>query len=317
VAGELVSLIENTSGDADAADLRDAAIQALAPLRFPGMLRLADRLLNARESARARIAALRGLGELGDPNAADLVVDRLGQEREPSVRLEGLTALSKVGGLEYAQVFLRYMDNREPDQSVREWARQLFRTLLAGANERQLRDLPGIFRNDLDMRIAVLQALTARLEQRGNLEDLALQRQNIGVDYLKLGKPAEAVPYLQKAIEYHEKQNAQGPALESLIGQMMDALLQSRQYAQAAAFGARTLGRDPSQQGTIGPKIKNEADRLQGAGRPDDALALIGEALRMNPSLADRYVAQLREIREQAQQQQKSSGSPAGAASGQ
>ena len=59
---------------------------------------------------------------------------------------------------------------------------------------------------------------------------------------MELGKPAEAVPYLQKSIDYYEKQNAQGFAIEDLIGQLLGALLKTKQYPQAAEFGAQMCG---------------------------------------------------------------------------
>jgi tetratricopeptide (TPR) repeat protein len=181
----------------------------------------------------------------------------------------------------------------------------VFLSLLPSASEQQLARLARGFKTDRDreMRVAILQALAARLEERGDVENLALQRQTIGDDLLKLGKAADAVPYLQKAMEYFEKQGAGGVVTETLIGQLLDAHLMAKQYAEAAAFGAHTLSRDPSQQGTVGPKLKQEADRLQAAGRSDDAIALIDAALAMNPPLVPRYTAQLREIREQAARQ--------------
>ncbi len=59
------------------------------------------------------------------------------------------------------------------------------------------------------------------------------------------------------------------------------------------------IAHDPQQQGTVGPKIKNEADRLQRGGNAQDALPLIDAAMRMDPPLDRRDPAQLREIREQ------------------
>ncbi len=132
------------------------------------------------------------------------------------------------------------MDPRqEPEASVREGTRQVFRSLLPAARERSS-CVAQRFRNEPEIHVEILLA-AARLADRDDpesRENIALQRQNIGVDYLKLKRPADAVPYLQ-SLDYFVMKNAPGQVLESLILQLMDALLQSKQYDQAARVRRR------------------------------------------------------------------------------
>src|SRR5205823_1690703 len=81
---------------------------------------------------------------------------------------------------------------------------------------------------------------------------------------------------------------------EMLIGQLMDALLESKQYAPAADFAAQSIKANAQNQQTMGSKIRQEAERLRNAGEFQAALDLITEANKMNPPLVARYRDDLR-----------------------
>jgi HEAT repeat protein len=306
---ELSKVIARPAREPEAADVRNSSIAALGALKSPIILNLAPQLLKRNESKPTRAAIVHALGELGDPHGGDIIAGWLPQEEDKAVRYEALIALGRTSGLERLDTFLAAMDPRqEPDESVRTCARDVIVSLLPNASEEQLTRVAQAFKDkDREMRVAILIALATRLEQRGEVESLAIQRESIGGDLLELGKPGEAVPFLQKAIDYYEKQNAGGLGMEKLIGRLTTALLQSKQFPQAADFASRTLKRDPSQMQAFGRMLKDDADRLKEAGKPDDAIALIDAVMKMNPPLDNRYLSQLREIRAQAEQRRPKS----------
>ena len=72
--------------------LREACVDAMVPMKDPEMLQTFIKLLDRRESVRVRRSALKGLGELGDPIAADQIVHNSLEDADASVRLEAVNA---------------------------------------------------------------------------------------------------------------------------------------------------------------------------------------------------------------------------------
>lgn len=310
VAEDLRRIVQTRRGEPEARELREAAMDALVPLRHPDMIDFSRSLLTGqggRESVPIQMAALRVLGQSADPNAADLIVDRLRDEdTEARVRLVAVRELGNVGGFEHAESFVWHMDpQNEQDPAVREAARQTYVAILKKARSADQLNLENRrFRGDPEMQVHILTELIRRLKEHGEPADLAAQRLNRADALMKLKRFAEAIPDYREALDYQLKNNpgAAAGSIDLIIPRLMDSLLDSRRFGEAAKFGAEMIRRDPSQQDTIGPRIRDRAEQLRMAGEVDDCLALIKEAMAMKPPLAPRYLADLREIEAEARE---------------
>jgi len=294
-------------------DLQAACIEAIAPLHEMSLVLPLVRLLDPDQSERVRAAALRALGDLGDPNTDDAIRTWLLQEPEPSVRLDALDALGKTGtfGADADALYSFFSPKTsEQDPAVRDRAWQVFQLLLPTASKQALNDWAATrLAHEPAHRLAVLLALNAKLQQDHDLVDLALHRQDTGDTYMKLGQPDNAARYFGQALDYWLSQNGPNEVTENLVSQEMTALLKSRQYADAAQFAEKMISASPQQQQTMGALIVQEADALRdsAAANPNstdraDAQRLIDEAMKMKPPLDGSYLDELRNIQNELQQ---------------
>lgn len=323
VTAALQNLIKSPNGDT-----RAAAVGALVPLGDSRVQKLYLELLDLRETPRTRIAALEGLRELADPQTDNRVIRWLSAEPEATVRLAALDAFAKVGSFAFHAELYRYTDPAtEPDRSVRDKAMEVFVALMPTATDRQLRDYAEQFRkqNAFNQRLSVLLALADK-DQKATppaLDDLAAQRENIGQTFMQIGnsylrnaavgapqpEPAtaafvQAAAYFRQALDYWREQG--GPALttEGLVKELMDSLLLSRQYPEAAEFARATIAKEPAQQQTVASKLANRAEDLLDATPPNvrDALRLSLESLKITPPLDELYRQRLQKVKVRAEQ---------------
>jgi len=313
LALQLWNLYQQRARDPGADELRAACIDAIAPLRETSLVLPLKNLLDPDQSDHMRAAALRALGELGDPNTDDAIRTWLSQETEPTVRQDALKALVKAGsfGTDAEALYSLFKPNTaEPDPAVRALARQVFQTLLSSGSKELLTAWAGTqLQHDPNNRLAVLLALNQKLTADHDLDDLAAQQENTGVTYNELGQPDQAAKYFQSALNYHQGQNAPNKVTEQLVTELMKALLDSRQYSDAARFAERMISSSRSQQETMGSLIVQKAGALRdstdaGTASNDhaDALKLIDEAMKMKPALDGSYLDDLRAIQKQLQQ---------------
>jgi HEAT repeat protein len=290
-------------------DVRVAAIDALTALQDPELLELCGGLLSANRpdpSPLVRQAALRALGALTGNAAAEgaeIITRVLGEDRDPAVRRAAVDALGRVGNLpEHGILLMQYGGPREPDEGVRLAANDAFLALLPRATPAQLnRERPGL-KNDPVRNAAVLEELCRQLERSPapqDKEDLANLRVELGDVNLKQGQPAKAAANYRTALDYYLRTNHGENVVTPLIQQLIDALLAARDYTGAVRFAEEMIQRDQKNQDTVGPAIRNEADRLRMRSDPKAALQLINEALRMNPALDDRFQRDLKTMRDE------------------
>ncbi len=298
---------------ANEGDLKAAGVEALVPLADPSMLQFFMDLLVPRETPATRRAALRGLGQIGDPRAQNTVIQLLGNEKDESVRLAALDTFARLGSFAYHEALYKLTKpSDEPDESVRRRAWEVFKELLPTAAPGQLQDYAELFRKsgEMDRRLAVLLVQAEHDQSKGDLADLAAKRENIGDAYVQLHLPDQAVPYFRQALDYWLKNNSQSAEAESLIRELMDALMDSKQYAEAAKFADATIARNPEQQRIVAPRLVNRAEDLlnppdpapgqaKPAASPRDALQLATEGLtRMNIiALQKNYRDRLEKVR--------------------
>lgn len=288
-------------------ELRESLVDAMVPLRQRSLLASTfNRLLadGNGESPEMRRLALKAIGELGDENSDTVVVRVMINDKEPAVREAAIAALGNLPNAhQYAEaLFMRL--TTEPDKSIRDRAWNVMESIFPHLTDQQLNNYADRFkeRNEPQRQYIVLKSLRDKLIQAKNEGDLADVRQNIGSLLLtKLNEPREAssreaAEHLRLAMEYKEKQPTVTPiVIEQLVIDRMNALLGSKQYAEAITFAS---GRDPQ---VIGGLIKQEADKLYTALDLDNALKLIRAAKEMNPPLVTQFRNQLEQIEKQVQ----------------
>ena len=296
------------------AELRVAALDALAALRHRGLIEVAQLLLvnQPDPSVMVRQAVLRALGALGDPVGADIVTRTLRAEtREPDMRRAALDALGRIGNLpEHGGLLLEYTQRQtELDEGVRQKASEAYQSLLPRADPQQLNRERAGLKGDPVRLAAVLEELCRQLDQAPrpqDKEDLANFRVELGGVYLqhKPPQPEKAIARFRLALDHFFQTNAPEAVTTPLIQQLIDAYLKSANYVQAADFAEQMIARAPAQREPMGAAIKNEADRLRSDGDPRAALQLVNEALKMDPRLDPRHEDDLREIRRQIEEGQ-------------
>lgn len=327
VSAALRDLVEQAPTGPDGAALRQAALQAMVPLRDPTMRMLYTRLLDQRagEPPEIRRSALSALGELHDIRVADVLASSL-DDPDESVRLAAVEALGKSGAPGNAAALYRRMSAvAEPSQKVRDEAWTVFQSLLADAPPEQLHQYADQFLDQPDRRVQILELLADQQRRAGQAEQLAYTEQNIGDAYMKLDRYDRAVIHLKAAFGYWAQQSSgeQGMHVEGLIKGVLDAMLRSGQYQDAVQFAAPLLSADKKNQELVGPAIRKEANRLLSDQSSEkswrNVVDLVAQTEKMVPPLDSRYADPLRQAAEQAtrkiQQRQRSPAS-AGPSSG-
>jgi HEAT repeat protein len=335
VVAALRAVIDNKN---NGSDIRAAAVEALVPLADASTQFLFIDLVNEpKQGEEIRLAALRGISQIGDARAASKVSDLMtaDRERSPRVRLAAIEALAKVGSFGYSEILYNIFTNPalEPDPSVRDRAWRTFQTLLPTGQPGQLReyadrfgrmaaaDPPDKVAVDMSRHLAVLQEIAARdarQPDRNSQDDLAGQRENIGAAYVQLKQPDQAIGYFRQALDYWMKNDNRPVVTEKLIGELMDALLVSGKYADAVKFADEMISKNREMERIVGGRLAVKAEDLldppsAGPGRPGpppnprEALNLATEALTLH-NLGDYYRGRLEGVRTKAQ---KAVGSPA------
>ena len=302
VARELQAALERSQSVQGSLPLREALAEALIPLRDPDTLPTLYQLLRDRSSARIRWAALRALGEMGDPKAADTIARYL-EDRESGVRLEAVRSLGKTSAAEHAEQLYRRMDPvEETDASVRDEAWNVLQSTFTKLPLEQLPTWVQRFNSDPSRRAVVLRAILQREDARQDPARIASANQMLGNTSLELNQPGEAAFQYKAALDYYSAQAGQQMVVERLIEQYLTALVRSRDYAGAVQFSNALLARQAAYQQTVGVLLRNEARLLIDRRQPAEALALIEAAQTIRPALAARYLEELAALSRQARQ---------------
>jgi HEAT repeat protein len=312
-ARELRALVERQPAGVRANALREAAVEAMVPLREPTLFSTFVSLLRPNEPVAIRRHAVRGLGELRDPRLADTIVRVLDDPREDaSVRLAAVDALGRISTFEQAGALYRRLDpQNEPSEAVRERAWLILESLFPHADEAQLAEWADRFQAQPQRRLTILRALARKYQDARREEALAIVRQTIGETLMQTNDFSEAAVFFKLALDYWQERRIEGMHTEGLIERRMTALLRSRQYPEAISFASAQIARDRAQQQTMGRLIRQEAERLRDADDPGNALALIHAAQGMEPPLPEPYAGNLNTILRDIQQDDRNRTAPA------
>jgi HEAT repeat protein len=333
VAVELRAALDRTARPG-MASLRAATVDAMGALRSPNLGEVYTRLLSQKEPVAVRRAALRGLGQLGKPNGetwpATAITEAL-RDPDDTVRQEAVRALKGTADFGHAELLYELIkrDSREKSQSVRDEAWGVLRNLFSDptATITALISFAERFRGNPERRIEVLKVLAERLtplNDEKNQDLLASQRQNLGAEYMELARRAadrtdldppareqavienakQADMYFDLALKHYRARDPkdQGMATSNLLELRMDALLASKQYADAATFAANSIAANSANQESMGRKINAEVDRLHRANNLDDALRLIESAKKMTPPLEGPAASRIAQIEAEIRQ---------------
>lgn len=283
------------NSDPNSEDLRVALIGALASFGAATDQTATDlfsKFLSQSESPRVRVAALYGLGELGDAaGAGEFIARELDPnlEPDPAVRAAAAVGLGQVGNITYAS---RLYDSThrqfESDPQVQKAAWTAFQNLLPHGTLNDLSYWADRIhqQKELDREAVVLTALAAKLKDADDRKNLAIEQQRLGAVYRELNKPELAVPYFKSALDYWQTQRVQRQNIVGLVGELIRAYLASAQYHDAVQFGQQEITIDRSYQDEVGPAIRDEAERLIHRGDKTsygNAALLIREALQITP----------------------------------
>jgi HEAT repeat protein len=300
VARALRQTMEARAMTPETADLRAKLLAAMAPLKQDELAETFKVLLDLRrgEGEQVRRLALRGMGELKNPQYAAIIVTSSLNDNSDQIRLEAVQALAKNPALpDYAETLRPFLDpQQERSEQVRDAAWTAIQSALPALPKAQLVVWTERLKKDPEKRILALLALADRELQDRDEDDLASTRLDIGTVYMQLREYARAANYFGLALEYKKAHGMPGVVITNLIEQRLKALLGARDYAGAASFAAQVIAEAQSNQQSVGPIIRDEAQRLADSGESKAASELIGQAKLMKPPLADRYVDELQKV---------------------
>ncbi|HZL36712.1 MAG TPA: HEAT repeat domain-containing protein [Tepidisphaeraceae bacterium] len=321
VANELWQVGNERAGEQGGENFRAATIEAVGPLHDVELAVPLTQLLNPNESDPIRSAALRALGEIGEPRAGAAIAQWLNRETSPKVLIDGLDALSATRSFEDAAPTLyKYMSPQvEPDKAVRERAWLDYESKLPSArNVEVLTQEADRFQNDPAKKLIVLRALDDRLAKdaiddtlspavrNDRLQSLASFQQTTGQLEMELGNPTSAANYFRDALNYWQERRTANQTTVTLVRQLLQAFFASRQYNQATQFAAKQIAADRAQQTEMGPAIlhdgveplMNQGVQTRNPQKLRDAQSLIDSALAMDPPLDMKYQDDLRSYRQ-------------------
>lgn len=305
------TMLRRTAPDQDTA-LREACVDAIAPLRQTAVVREMARMLTDRaETTRTRIGVLRALAELGDPADAPLVVATL-RDEDPVVRLEGVRAIARVGAAANADaLWSQTLPSVEPDAAVRDAAWNALSAVVDALEVDTL--LAWSAQVSDDPRKLVLILRTAAERRGGDPERRAATLARLAAAYEQLSAPADAARFYGDAIRL------MGPstdlaALAAAKEGLVRSLLATRQYEQAVEAAASAVEAGPDAAAPLPAMLVEEARRLRAAGEGALAAELIGQALRSEPPLPPSVIADLQRLNDADAPATRPATAPAGAA---
>jgi HEAT repeat protein len=299
--GLLATFNRTTAGDPGTEPLRESCARAMATLQDPLLTQTFLDLVRANEAPAVHVPAVRGLGDLKDPRMAPVIYELFSRDPDAGVRLEAVKALGKIPAPRYAGQMVDAMSDPTADESLRQAAWETLQAWFPAMDDNQLQTLYEELHEKLpqqpDKQLGVLQALAAYLQKqpaRGN--DLAGVRQQIGDLLMQLNQPADAAAQYRQALAYWKANNGTGVTIERLTQELIDSLLQAKQFDDATAFAASSLATRANVRIVSSP-LRDAAQKLADAGDETDAQALITSIEKMSPPLPDPYLGDVEQTK--------------------
>jgi HEAT repeat protein len=317
-----------TTGEPGSETLRAAIVGAMAALHDPQLLQTFQSLLDPREVTAVRVNAITGLGGLKNPEVSDSIAAFL-NDPDPDIRGAAVVALGTTVQPIYITNLLNTM-SKDSEESVRLAAWNVLKGWIGDLDEQDLATLADAVKSeDADKRLAVLEALRDRLikdiqsatddaKRQSLSEALAAQRQNVGDCMMDLGQYGDAADQYQQALTYWKANGGKPDVIDTLQGNVVQALIKAQRYSDAAGFASAVIqqyGNDPTMKftlETIGSKFLVEAENLTASTDPadyDKAAALFAAVDKMAPPLTGSYHQHLSDLEQQLNQKRAGHGS--------
>jgi HEAT repeat protein len=305
------------------AALRLAAVEALAALRDVGLLPVFQDLIKPEQPLDIRRAALNGLGNLKDPNLGDQLAGYL-SDTSPQIRAAALEAFGTVPHPLYIQQVIDRLS--DTDDNVKSTAWQVLQSWMAEISEGDLAFMADGLKvlGDQPKRLTALLELRDRLvkdipnattnQQRDQkASDLAVQQQTIGDVMMQVQRPADAAEQYKAALGYWKTHNGAQGTLDTLSGNVAQALLAAKKWPEAASFAEGSI-KSPYEE-TVSHEFKAAADNLLNRMTNDpsaytDAQALFAALDKMNPPLSPLTRDQLDNVRKEIEKKHANPGAP-------
>jgi HEAT repeat protein len=301
--GRLQAIGTNPAG----ARVRESLVEAMATLRDADLLSVFYSLLDWKaETPNIRRAAIKGLAGIGNSDSAANILELLKYDPDRGVRLEAATALAATATFAHVDAMVaRLLDAQgESDSDVREQIWRVLVTLFPKGSTQELDRIADRFAGDPERRLTLLGVEERQLIEAADEENLARTRRKIGESLMKLNRPDDAgnaAIRFGQSLEYWRQHNAPPAETDPLIQQRMNAMLRAKDWAKAMQFAADTIETRKDYRQTMGRQIVAETERLREARKPQDALDLIRAAIKIEPSLGDLYVNQLKSMEGEVQ----------------
>lgn len=314
VAQRLMQRLPGTE-DPSALRLREGIVEALGAIGHPSSRGVLLVLLDAgREpSPRVRRAALRGLGRIGDPDTADMIIMRSLNDPDREVRAQAADALARTASFMHAEALRqRLMGGGEPENEVRDRIWSVLLVLFEKASAAELTRWPIKFQGEdeqmLSRRLAIYEILEKKLaaDEPAGSERLASVRQSLGELRLKLGRADEAAASFRAALDFWTERQAPESVILPLMNDLMRSLLRAGKFADAIEFANGAIIRNRVYISDMWLQVQRELDRLRDAGSLDLAMQLVEQARKI--AWTDLYASKLRQLEEDIRARQKSGG---------
>jgi HEAT repeat protein len=295
------------------------AMGNVADVRFgPAFVSALDR----RESVPVRLAAVRGIASLKNPQLADALADAV-SDPDAGVRKAAIETLATLGSAasdkQVQALWERVLSTSETDETIRQAAwRSLLELLSKGSSEeleRCIARLPGSTTQDTQRRIELLERLVKSIQETEPVDRgrLGLVRARLAAQYVRLEQPADAVAAYVAALA--DLQAAKSDALHRVALELLRYALLNAQYDQVVAH-ALAAAIPANERDMLWQAAKTEIEsRLTPAG-VDQAATMLTALDRYPPGDWPAPVpAELKQLRERAQQLQPRATQSAPAAS--
>ncbi len=273
--------------------------------------------LDRREGVPVRLAAVRGIASLRNPQLADALADAVG-DPDSGVRKIAVETLAVIGSASSERhvqaLWERVASPQETDETIRQAAwRSVLEILSKGSSddlERWIARLPGTTVQDTQRRIELLERLArAGLEiepvDRGRL---GLIRARLAAQYVRLEQPGEAVAaYVAALSDLHV---AQSDTRRRVALELLRYTLVNDHYSAAVAEALATaVGTD--EQGVLWQTARAEIESRLSASTADQVLSMLA-ALESYPpgQWTPQVTGEINALREQALQLKSSATSP-------
>lgn len=305
-AEKLLDTLKKRTNSHDDSNLRYALVNAMIPLQSRTLERSFVQMANdPTEVPRVRRALLTAMGALHDPQLADTIVPFLSDPDLP-VRLAAIKALG-ASGVSLGQYDRQLSDLIDPTkgqpQEVRDATWNVLTGLFAKAPLNQLtiwETMPGV-KNDPLKLLAVYREERTRYTSKGDQDNVGSKNQQIGDACSQANLWQEAIVAYTDALTYAKQANK--PFMVELASEgKARALLMSRQYEDAVKFIQTEITENRSLEGTLGPMLPMEAERLANEAKDYDAsLQLISLTLNMQPPLRPQFTQRMKDLQSQVQ----------------